>query len=54
MKGDLYGKKTKICGKIVLITGIDSEIGKATAIDLAVTEQKLRLTYHSPDLWSVT
>lgn len=41
MKGDLYGKKTKISGKIVVITGIDSEVSKATAIDLAKRDGKI-------------
>jgi NAD(P)-dependent dehydrogenase (short-subunit alcohol dehydrogenase family) len=41
MKGDLYDKKTKIGGKIVVITGIESEVGKATAIDLAKRDGKI-------------
>ncbi|CAG9800011.1 unnamed protein product [Chironomus riparius] len=41
MKGDLYESKTKINGKTIIITGVDSEVGKATAIDLAKRDGKM-------------
>lgn len=44
MKGSLYKEKTNINGKVVVITGICSEIGKEIAIDLAKRDGKIYIT----------
>ncbi|KAG5676987.1 hypothetical protein PVAND_006778 [Polypedilum vanderplanki] len=41
MKSDMYKKETKIGGKVVLITGINSDIGISTAINLAKRDGKI-------------
>lgn len=44
MKGVLYKKTTKIGGKVVLITGVESEVGKELAKDLAKRDAKVYIT----------
>lgn len=41
MKSDVYEKPSKIGGKVVLITSVDSDVGKETAIELAKRDGKI-------------